>query len=175
MTPSRHARTLSALSVAAASIAVAGCSTASGSSPSDPAPGAPSSSATPSGSAAPEPGGTTPIRLTIGGTTTTGTLADNPTARDLVSRLPVTLRFGPHDDLEKTSHLDTPLDTTGAPERGDPEPGDIGYYAPQADLVLYNGDVGAFPGIIRIGTFDGPTDLVADQQGTFSVRIERDR
>ncbi len=47
------------------------------------------------------------------------------------------------------------LSTDDAPAGDDPFPRDIGYYAPWGNLVFYDGDVGYFSGIVRIGQFDG--------------------
>lgn len=74
--------------------------------------------------------------------------------------------------VEKTGRLDTPLSMAGMPSGDDPSPGDIGWYAPSSDLVLYDGDVGYWNGIARIGAFDGPDDLLADGTGDVTVTIE---
>ena len=65
--------------------------------------------------------------------------------------------------LEKTGRLPRALTTDGVPPGSDPEPNEIGYYAPGHDLVLYYGDVGYYNGIIRIGRFDDSIDAIADQ------------
>ena len=55
---------------------------------------------------------------------------------------------------EKLGALPRPLTTEGAPDSAGAEPGDIGYYAPSAHLVLYYAAVGRFPGIVPVGRFD---------------------
>lgn len=118
--------------------------------------------------------GMTPIRITIAGQTITAQLSDNPTALDLAGQLPITLSFTDLNQLEKISKLPQPLTTDGVPEDADPQVGDLGYYAPSQDLVLYYGDVGYYSGIVRIGRFDGAhTDFIGDQSDGFEVTIDR--
>ena len=116
----------------------------------------------------------TAIRITVDGQPLTAELADNPTARDLVDQLPLTLTFRDFNRVEKIATLPRPLTTNGAPAGADPEVNDIGYYAPSGDLVFYYGDVGYFDGIVRIGRFDdGDLDVIARQPDGFEVTIEQ--
>lgn len=113
------------------------------------------------------------IRITIAGQPIQARLADNPTARELVGRLPVTLAFHDLNDLEKIAALPEPLTTEGVPDGDDPEIGDIGHYALSQDLVLYYGDVGYWNGIVRIDHFDrDQLALIQDQPDGFAVTIE---
>ena len=57
-------------------------------------------------------------------------LSDNPTARALADRLPLTLSFRDLDGVEKIAKLAEPLTTDGVPDGADPDIADIGYYAP---------------------------------------------
>lgn len=117
----------------------------------------------------------TAVRLTIGDVTVHGELWDNPAARDLAARLPQTLAFGDHGGVEKIARLDPPLTMDGMPAGDDPDPGEIGWYAPSADLVLYHGDVGYWNGIARLGTFDAEgIALLADGPQDVTVTIASD-
>jgi hypothetical protein len=60
----------------------------------------------------------------------------------------------------------------GVPGGDDPAPRDIGYYAPSGDLVFYYDDVGYFPGIVRLGQFDGSVDAIQSQTGDFAATVE---
>jgi NAD(P)-dependent dehydrogenase (short-subunit alcohol dehydrogenase family) len=61
-----------------------------------------------------------------------------------------------------------------APEGHDPAAGDIGYWAPDGDLVFYyDSDAPFFNGIVQIGEFDGEMDAIERQSRNFSVTIER--
>jgi NAD(P)-dependent dehydrogenase (short-subunit alcohol dehydrogenase family) len=115
----------------------------------------------------------TPIRITFGDTELTAWLYENATARDLAAQLPLTLTFRDLNDVEKTAPLPRELSLDGAPEGDDPVVGDIGYWAPDGDLVFYYGDVGFWNGIVRIGEFDGEMDAIARMSDDFDVTIER--
>ena len=62
---------------------------------------------------------------------------------------------------------------TGMPEGDDPQPRDIGWYAPSSDVVLYYGDVGYWPGIAHIGHIIGGIDGIDAQGCDFTATIER--
>jgi hypothetical protein len=116
----------------------------------------------------------TPIRITFGDTELTARLLDNATARDLAAQLPLTLTFRDHNNVEKTAPLPRELSLDGAPEGHDPTAGDIGYWAPDGDLVFYYDSAAPFfNGIVRIGEFDGDMDALERQSEDFSVTIER--
>ncbi len=116
----------------------------------------------------------TPIRITFGDTELTARLHDNATARDLAAQLPLTLTFRDHNSVEKTAPLPRELSLDGAPEGHDPAAGDVGYWAPDGDLVFYyDSDAPFFNGIVRIGEFDGDMDAIERQSDDFSVTIER--
>jgi hypothetical protein len=138
------------------------------------APGASTPAPSPSPSAAGETAsGGTPIRITFGDTELTAQLHDNATARDLAAQLPLTLSFSDLNDVEKVASLPRELSLEGAPEGDDPAVGDVGYWAPDGNLVFYYGDVGFWNGIVRIGEFDGSLDAIERQSDDFEVTIER--
>jgi hypothetical protein len=149
---------------------------------SDQAAGAPDASApAPSPSPSPAPGDQdagasdgTPIRISFGDTELTARLHDNATARDLAAQLPLTPAFRDRNNVEKTAPLPRELSLDGAPEGHDPAAGDIGYWAPDGDLVLYyDSDAPLFNGIVRIGEFDVAAAAFERQSEDFSVTIER--
>jgi hypothetical protein len=116
----------------------------------------------------------TPIRITFGDTELTARLDETPTARDFAAQLPLTLTFRDHNNVEKTALLPRDLSLEGAPEGHDPAAGDIGYWAPDGDLVFYyDSDAAFFNGIVRIGKFDGEMDAIERQSEDLSVTIER--
>ncbi len=120
--------------------------------------------------------GGTPIRITFGDTEFDARLLDTPTARDLAAQLPVTLRFRDHNNAEKTAPLPRELSLDDAPDGHDPVAGDIGYYAPGGDFVLYyDDDAPYFDGIVRIGEFDGDPATIQRLSEDASVTIERAR
>jgi hypothetical protein len=115
----------------------------------------------------------TPIRITLGDTELNARLHDNATARDLAAQLPLTLTFRDLNNVEKSAPLPRELSLEGAPEGDDPVVGDIGYWAPDGDLVFYYGDVGFWNGIVRIGEFASEVGAIERQNDDFDVTIER--
>ncbi len=95
------------------------------------------------------------IQIAIGEERFDATLSESAAARDLVGQLPVTIDMTDHGGVEKTGPLPSPLSLDGQPEGSDPDVGDLGYYAPGNDLVLYYGDQSYFPGIVILGQLDG--------------------
>jgi hypothetical protein len=115
----------------------------------------------------------TDIRITVNDQSFTAQLADNPTARDLIDQLPLTLRFRDFNRVEKIAKLPRPLTMDGVPAGDDPEINDIGYYAPSGDVVLYYGEVGYWNGIVRIGRLDAEDmTLIGRQPDGFELTIE---
>jgi hypothetical protein len=103
----------------------------------------------------------TPIRIGFGDTEVAARLLDNPTARGLSAQLPLTLTFRDHNRVEKTAPSPRELSIDGAPAGHDPAAGDIGYFAPGGDVVLYyDDDAGYFEGIVPIGRFTGDTEAI---------------
>ena len=70
------------------------------------------------------------IRITIGERVTTATMHDNPTARDFISLVPLTLTLEDYAKTEKISNLPRTLTREGAPLGSDPSVGDVTYYSP---------------------------------------------
>lgn len=114
----------------------------------------------------------TPIRITIGDTVLDGRLWNNPTAQNLIAQLPLTLEFRDLNNVEKIARLPRQLTMDGVPEGDDPQPQDIGYYAPSGDLVFYYDDVGYWEGIARLGVFDSDMDVIRNQTGAFTATVE---
>lgn len=111
------------------------------------------------------------IRLTINGHSTTATLDDNPTARDFLSVLPLTLTLEDYASTEKIAYPPRKLSTQGAPAGIDPEIGDITYYAPWGNLAFFYKDFGYSAGLIRLGRFDSGVEALS-VRGSLKVTIE---
>ena len=94
------------------------------------------------------------IVITLGEKRFGAVLRDSAASRDLLRQLPVTVDMVDHGGVEKTGPLPSPLSLDGQPEGADPDVGDVGYYAPGNDLVLYYGDQSYFPGIVVLGRLD---------------------
>ncbi|MFG1837368.1 cyclophilin-like fold protein [Micromonospora sp. NPDC049175] len=113
------------------------------------------------------------IRITIGDQRFPATLFDSAAGRDLIALLPLTIAMTDHGSVEKTGPLPSPLRLDGQPDGADPDVGDVGYYAPGNDLVLYYGDQSYYPGIVIIGRLDGDAaSRIADMDGAITATVE---
>lgn len=113
------------------------------------------------------------IRITIGDQRFGATLMQSAAAEDLLAQLPVTVEMTDHGSVEKTGPLPAPLSLEGQPDGADPDPGDLGYYAPGNDLVLYYGDQSYFPGIVILGRLDdGASERLAALDGSITATVE---
>src|SRR5215212_9265356 len=101
---------------------------------------------------------TVKITLRIGDDLVAGELYHNPVADQIAELLPFEARFNDFHDQEKLAPLGRTLSLHGVPRADEPRPGEIGYYAPGADLVLYYASPGRWPGLVRVGRFDHPLD-----------------
>jgi hypothetical protein len=101
------------------------------------------------------------------------TIADSAAGRGLIAQLPLTIDMTDHGSVEKTGPLPSPLSTAGQPDGADPEVGDVGFYAPGNDLVLYYGDQSYYSGIVVLGRLDGEAaGRIADMDGAVTATIE---
>lgn len=116
--------------------------------------------------------GTMRIRFKINGKTVTATLADNATARDFISLLPVTLTFEDYAATEKIAYPPRKLSTTGSPAGSDPSVGDIAYYAPWGNLAIFYKDFGYSRGLVILGKIDSGMEAL-EVPGSVKVVIER--
>ena len=94
------------------------------------------------------------IEIRVGGERFAATVDDTTAGRDLLAQLPQTVEMSDHGGVEKTGRLREPLSLDGQPDGADPDVGDLGYYAPANDLVLYYGDQSYYRGIVVLGTLD---------------------
>ena len=111
------------------------------------------------------------IRLTIDGRSITATLIDNPTTRDFLSLLPLTITLEDYAGTEKIAYLPRKLSDEDAPAGVDPSVGDITYYAPWGNLALFYRDFGYAKGLVKLGSIDEDTE-VFNIPGSVTVTIE---
>ena len=111
------------------------------------------------------------IHITIGATTMTATLDDNPTARDFAALLPLSLTLRDFGAAEKVSGaLSRPLSEQGAPETAAGAVGDIAYYAPWRNIAFYRSPGPNAAGVIRIARITSGIEAL-DQQGQVQVTV----
>ena len=100
------------------------------------------------------------ININIGGKILTATLADNATAQDFASVLPLNVSMNDLFGREKYGDLPKVLSENG-PRKSKYEVGDIAYWSPNHQLAVYykqDGESIPSPGIIPIAKLDGSTE-----------------
>ena len=113
------------------------------------------------------------INITIGGKILTATLADNATARDFVSVLPLNLSMKDLFGREKYGDLPKALSENG-PRKNRYEVGDIAYWSPNQQFAVYyhqDGESIPSPGIIPIAKMEAGTEAF-HVSGSVKVAIE---
>ena len=177
MAATRLAR--AALLAGSAGLAFSACSS-SGTTASDAGPATTASATTPSttttSTTAPAPAPVQEddmrIEISISGQRFTATLDDSAASRDLMAQLPLTVEMVDHGGVEKTGPLPSPLSLAGQPAGADPDVGDLGYYAPGSDVVLYYGDQSYFTGIVVLGRMEGDAaERIADMDGPVTTTL----
>ena len=112
------------------------------------------------------------IRLTFNNQSMIATLYDNPSARDLMSLLPLDLTIDNYANNEKIAYLPRKLTEEGSGPFGNEAPGDLCYFAPWGNLALFYAGYRWSEGVIRLGRFEGSFELLLTR-GKFPLRIER--
>jgi hypothetical protein len=113
------------------------------------------------------------INIRIGGKILTASLADNPTARDFVSVLPLNVSMNDLFGREKYGDLPKALSQQG-PRTNRYEVGDIAYWSPDHQFAVYyhqDGEAIPSPGIIPIAKIDAGIEAF-NVRGAVKVTIE---
>ena len=116
--------------------------------------------------------GLTRIKLSYDGGEAIVELLDNPASRDLVSMLPLTLKFSDYNNVEKIAYPPRKLSTAGASFGLTPSAGDFALYAPWGNLVAYYRGFRHSGDLVHLGRFTSGIEQLAKKDGEFSVRIE---
>lgn len=111
------------------------------------------------------------IHVFVGIETLAATLDDTPAGRDFAALLPLELSLSDYHATERVADLPRALDTTDAPASYTPKVGDITYYSPWGNLAIFYEPFRNAPGLVRLGTFDGPVDALL-RDGITPVRIK---
>ncbi len=110
------------------------------------------------------------IRFVFDDTTVNATLNDSDSARDFIRQLPLTFKLEDYARTEKIAYLPRKLDTESAPAGSSAQAGDIAYYAPWGNLVIFYKDFGYASGLIPLGQLD--SQLSRFTHGSMTVTIE---
>lgn len=97
---------------------------------------------------------------------------DNPTSRDFLTKLPLTITLEDYAGTEKISYLSKKLSTEEAPSGSDPSIGDFAYYAPWGNLAIYYKDFGYSNGLIKLGKIESGLENLETMKENFTVYIE---
>lgn len=94
------------------------------------------------------------VRITVGSQSITATMTDNPTVRDFLSRLPLTVTLDDYAGEEKIFYPDPHLVTDGSPRGGATRVGDIKLFAPWGDVAIFYENGPDNSGLIPMGHID---------------------
>ena len=99
---------------------------------------------------------------------------DNPTVRDLLSRLPLTMQFEEYAGREKIGYFDPKLETEGSPG-SDPEDGDLIYFVPWGNFGFYYdaSGIGYSDETIHLGTYVATPEELQRLEGTVTIDVLR--
>jgi hypothetical protein len=100
------------------------------------------------------------IKITMDETVITATMYDNPTTRDFLSLLPLTLTLTDYNATEKISDLPKRLSAKNAPGGYTPSAGDIALYAPWGNLAIFYKDFSYSEGLIVLGKINAGVDAL---------------
>jgi len=100
------------------------------------------------------------LKITIGNSILTATLEDNPTTRDFITLLPITVKLDDYNRTEKIFYPESKLSTKDAPSSINPVAGDITYYSPWGNIAIFYKDFRQSGGLIRIAKIDGNIDAL---------------
>ncbi|WP_028402198.1 cyclophilin-like fold protein [Ectobacillus panaciterrae] len=113
------------------------------------------------------------VKLTFNNEKVIVELYDNPTSRDFLDQLPLTVIFKDYANTEKISVLDKRLTTKDAPSGSDPSVGDFAYFSPWGNITLFYGDHGFSNGLIKLGKIVSGVEKLKSINGDFKVTIEK--
>lgn len=115
----------------------------------------------------------TVVRFTAGSTSVDLTIGeDNPTVRDFLSLLPLTMTLEEYAGREKIGYFERKLTTEGSPG-SDPEDGDLIYFIPWGNIGFYynTAGIGFSNQTVHIGKYDASREQLEQLEGQ-PVRVE---
>lgn len=113
------------------------------------------------------------IKLTFNNEEVMVKITDNPTSKDFLTLLPLTLTFEDYVGNEKISHLPRRLSIEGSPSGCKPSVGDFTYYSPWGNLAIFYKDFGFSNGLIPLGKLESGIEKLTGMKGDFTVLIEK--
>lgn len=98
---------------------------------------------------------------------------DNPTSREFLEQLPLTLTFEEFGGFEKLSYPPEKLTTEGAPSGYTPERGGFSYFSPWGNVTMFYDSHRYSSGLVKMGEIESGVELLDDIDEDFTVSIER--
>ncbi|WP_249485939.1 cyclophilin-like fold protein [Pseudomonas sp. HS6] len=114
----------------------------------------------------------TKVKLKFAGQEAVLELNDSQASRDLVSMLPLTMKFSDYNNVEKIAYPPRKLSTEAASFGLKPSVGDFALYAPWGNLVVYYRSFQSSGDLVHLGRFISGIEQLAAMDGEFSVRLE---
>ena len=111
------------------------------------------------------------LKITIGENTAMAILYDNPTSRDFVTMLPLTVEMDDYANTEKIFYPSRKLSIQDAPKGFKPSVGDITLYAPWGNIALFYKDFSYSSGLISMGKITKGIEYFKTK-GKITVKIE---
>lgn len=100
-------------------------------------------------------------------------LRDNPTSRDFLAALPLTVTLSDYAATEKIAYPPRKLSTARAPAGFDPSAGDVTYYAPWGNLAIFYKDSGHAGGLVPMGRVESGLEKLAAIDRDVTATIQR--
>lgn len=114
------------------------------------------------------------IKMTFNNEEVMVRMHDNPTTRDFLALLPLTVTLEDYAGTEKIAKLSKRLSTKDALAGSDPSVGDFTYYSPWGNIAIFYRDFGYADGLIVLGSIEpGGVEKLASMNGDFAVTMER--
>jgi len=111
------------------------------------------------------------LKVTIGDVVLTATFADNSTAKDFITLLPLTVKLDDYASSEKIFYPERKLSIEEASSIN-AVAGDITYYSPWGNVAIFYKDFGNSSSLIRIAKFDGNIDALKTKASIDNVKFE---
>ncbi|MCB1158128.1 MAG: hypothetical protein H7A25_21035 [Leptospiraceae bacterium] len=112
------------------------------------------------------------IRIIMDTHILTATIYNNPTARDFVSLLPLSIKLDDYANTEKIFYLPKKLSLQDAPAGMEPSKGDITYYAPWGNIAIFYRNFQYAKGLVILGKIDSDISILEKWNKSKEVKIE---
>lgn len=98
---------------------------------------------------------------------------ENPTSKEFLTQLPLTLTFEDFGGFEKLSFPPESLTTEAAPSGYKPSRGDFSYFSPWGNVTMFYKDHRFSDGLVKIGEIESSVEKLENISGDFIVTIKK--